>query len=254
MTYDQIRSKIYLLTKTNVTSLPNATLNLFTQPAEDKVNALLMRCDSRWQVDDSNFTSTLNSATTAIVSGQQDYTISTAHLTIDRVRVKDSSGNWHILTPVDIKDLNNDGALAYFNGSGLPTEYDKVGNSIILGPIPNYSQVASLEITFTRGFLKFDYSTGAFTDSTGSVSSSPGWNLLFHDLVSLYAAYDYVIVNIPKLAGGYLAAIQSMEVKAEEFYGNRSHDERPRMTTSYEGNNGGNMSGRLNSSGNDSNR
>src|SRR3990167_10147115 len=193
-TYDQIRSKVYLLCKTNVTSLPNASLNLYTQPAEDRVVSLILHADAQWQFDDRNY-SDLPIATTTITSGQQDYSLAVSHLTIDRARIKDSGGNWTILDPIDRRDLKTDYSISIFNGSGLPTHYDKMGSSVFLGPISNYTQAASLELTFTRGPLKFDYTDDKFTDDTGSASSSPGFNTLFHDLIPLWASFNYAIAN-----------------------------------------------------------
>ena len=102
--YDNIRSKIYLLTKTNVNSLSNANLNLYTQPAEDRIISLIMRADSRWQYDDANY-GDLPSATATITSDQQDYSLRTYHFTIERVEIKDAGGSWDLLITMDSKDI-----------------------------------------------------------------------------------------------------------------------------------------------------
>lgn len=259
-TYDQIRSKIYLLTKTNVTSLSNANLNLYTQPAEDRVASLIMHSDIRWQVDDSNYLD-LPSAITTITSGQQDYSLATSHLTIDRVEIKDSGGNWSLLTPIDQHDIRGQALAqgettrtgAYLSSNGTPLEYDKKGASVYLYPTPNYTQAASLKVYFSRGPLKFDYSTGAFTDATGSVSSSPGFNSLFHNLIALWASFEYAIANGLKNANQIFAEITRMETDLDAFYGLRSRDERPRMMVSTNGSMGS-MSGRIGMGGSDSNR
>ena len=238
MTYADIRAKIHLLTKTNTTSLASASLNLYTQPAEDRVVSLINGADSLWQFDDSN-NSDLPIATTNLVSGQQDYSLATTHLTIDRVDVKDTSGNWTPLTQIDQQTLKRDRSQAmssYQSTNGIPTEYDVLGSSVLLYPTPNFSQNASLKIYFTRGPLKFDYTLGTFTDTTGSTASNPGWNSLFHDLIPLLASYDYCSTNGLKNASNLLVMIQSKEEELKNFYGLRNRDYRPRFTISTDSN------------------
>lgn len=239
MNYDQIRSLVYLKTKTNITSLPNASLNLYTQPAEDHVVALINRFDSRWQFDDGNYID-FPIATTQINSGQQDYSLATSHLSIDRAEIKDSSGAWHLLKPIDQQDdrLNALDVVA----TGLPKEYDKTSNSAFLYPIPDYTSTAALKLYFTRGPLKYDYTAntnaGQFTDGTGSGASSdiPGFNSLFHDLIPTWASYNFAINNGQRSAAGFLGEIQLKEQSLEEFFGNRNRDYTPRLRPSTDSN------------------
>ena len=260
MTYDSIRNKIYLLTKTNVNSLPNANLNIFTQPAEDKIASLIMKADSMWQYDDTNYTD-LPSATTTITTDQQDYSLATSHLTIDRVELKDSGGSWHLLTPIDRSDIEFEPMAegessrtgAFLASSGRPTHYDIKGNSIVLYPTPNYTQASSLALYFTREPLKFDFTDDKFTDDTGSASSTPGFNSLFHNLIPLWASYEFAIANGLKNANQLFAEILRTEEELEEFYGQRKRDRRKRMTISTS-NRVGVQSGRISSGANDSNR
>lgn len=259
MTYDQIRSLIYLQTKTNSSNLPNANLNLLTQPAEDRVASIIMRADSRWQWDDSNQTD-LPIATTNIVSGQQDYTLSLDHLTIDRVRVKDNTGKFRLITSVDIHDLNYTSSIDYFNSAGIPTIYDKSGVSLFLGPIPNYSVSGGLEIRFTRGPLKYDYTAntnqGQFTNGTGSgaTTDKPGFDSLYHSLVADWASFNYLNANGMQTASNVFAEIQRKENEIDIFYGLRSRDERPRFTIGTNRLISGNESGIISFNGGDSNR
>lgn len=212
--------------------MTDANLNSYIQPATEYVVAKINKADNTWQWDDTN-QSDLKIATATVTSGQKDYTLSTAHLSIDRVEIKDSSGNWTRLKQIDQQDLKggrSQALAAYQSTSGLPQEYDVAGSSIFLYPTPNYTQAASLKIYFTRGPLHFDYTTDTFTDSSGSVSSSPGFASLFHDLIPLKAAYDYCLMNIPELTGGYLAEILRIEKDLECFYGERNRDSRPRLS------------------------
>ena len=237
--YDNIRSKIYLLTKTNVNSLSNANLNLYTQPAEDRIISLIMRADSRWQYDDANY-GDLPSATTQINADQQDYSLPTSHLTIERVELKDSGGSWDLLIPMDSKDIRflalaegeSSRKGAFLAGTGVPLYYDKKARSLILYPVPNYTQAASLAVYFTRGALKFDYTDSKFTDDTGSINSVPGFAELFHNLIPLWASYDYAVANGLRNVNQLMVEIVRLEKELDDFYGLRNRDESPRFTLS----------------------
>lgn len=196
-----------------------------------------MKADSRWQYDDSNYAD-LPSATTTITTDQQDYSLATSHLAIDRVELKDSGGQWHLLTPIDRSDIEHEPLAegettrtgAFLSGTGTPTHYDKKGNSIILYPVPNYTQASSLALYFARGPLKFDWTDDKFTDDTGSASSEPGFNSLFHNLIPLWASYEFAVANGLKNANQIMVEIQRLEAELEEFYGQRNRDRRKRMT------------------------
>lgn len=228
MTISDIVSRVYFLTKTNSTSFPAADMLISVNNALNHVNSLILKADDKWQFDDSNQTD-LPTATASLVSGQQDYSIPATYLSLDRVRIKDSGGIWHLLDPIDIHDQQDDFTIAYFNSSGLPTQYDKSGTSVFLGPIPNYNLAAALEIRFTRGPAEF---TSAEV-TTGT--KSPGFPSLFHDLVPTWVAYDYAVANGQKTAQGFLAAIQLKEQMLNEFIGSRNRDYRPRFTVSTNG-------------------
>jgi len=231
----------------------------------NRVVSLIMRADSRWQFDDSNYTN-LPSATAALVSGQQDYALATSHLTIDRVEILDSGSQNHILYPLDRRDIRDEPLAAasssrsgaYKASNGTPEEYDLVGNSVLLYPIPNYSLANALVLCFTRGVLEYDYTAnsnaGQFSDGTGSGvgSDSPGFNSLFHELVPLWCAYNYWIANKPQKAVGFMNEIQRKEAELDEFYGGRNRDDIPMMTVSTN-QNSYSPSGQLGARGGDSN-
>lgn len=228
MTFQDIQNRIYFLTHTNVNSFTKADMNLAVNRALERVVSLINRYDRRWQFDDSNL-SDLPVATTTLTANQQDYSLATSHLTIDRVEVKDEDGDWHLLTPIDPRDIKY--AMAeYQKTAGDPIEYDKIGNSIFLYPKPDYTQAASLKVYFTRAPLGFDYSDDKFTDDTGSAASEPGFNSLFHDLIPLWASYDYSMANSLQSANQLFIEIQRKEKELVDFYGRRSRDEKNIMT------------------------
>lgn len=246
MTYSDIKSLVYFYTKTNSTSLPDATMVILANRALERVVSLINRADSRWEFEDTNQTD-LPIATTTITSGQQDYSLATSHLSINRVEIKDTGGKWHLLRPIDRNTVTQE-ALAEYLGTGTPLEYDKIGSSVFLYPIPNYTQAASLKLYFTRGPIAFD---------SGDTTDEPGFNSLFHKLVPLWASYDYALANGLKNANQIFEEIVRMEDEVQKFYGMRSRDERGRMivgTNPPTGGSLGNQSGRIGYGGGDSNR
>jgi hypothetical protein len=229
MTAADIKNKIYYLTKTNSTSFPAADILIAINNAYERVGQLILRADAKWQWDDTNQTD-LPNATTDLVSGQQDYSLTSTHLTIDRVEIKDAGGNWHLLTQIDQQELKRDRCVAlgaYQSTSGTPNEYDLIGSSVFLYPKPNYNSTAGLKIYFTRGPAL--YTSGEL--STGT--KQPGFNSLFHDLIPLHVSYEYALANGQNMANGLLTLIQQKEQALNDFYGLRNRDKREgfRITT-----------------------
>ena len=189
--------------------------------ALDKVVSLIFKSDRRWQWDDANNTD-LNIATSDLVSGQYDYSFAVSHLKINRVRVKDTLGNWKTLEPVDRREIT-DTDLAL---TGTPTHYDKQVGSFFLHPIPNYGSTGGLEVEFQRGASYF---------TTADTTKEPGFAPQFHRLISLYAARDYCAVEglIDRMTV-IDQRIAALEMELAEFYATRDIDDRPKMTLKSE--------------------
>ncbi len=219
MTLDDIRTKARFLTSTNASSFPDASLVVEANNALDRVVSLIMQSDGRWQWDDSNNTD-LPIATTALVASQQDYSLSITHLDIIRVEVQDSSSNWHKLLPIDQADVYDQSITDYLKNPGLPTYYDKLGNSLFLYPAPNYAQAASLKVYYQRGPNYF---------TTADSSKAPGFNTLYHELIPLWIAYNYALANLKQNATGIYQQIQTKEDALKEDYALRGKDDHPRL-------------------------
>lgn len=215
MTYSQLISKIYFLSTSNSTSYPIADLTIEANNALERVASLILRADGRWQWDDSNQTD-LPIGTTALVQDQQDYAIPSTDIRITRLEVKDSSGNWQLLRPLDQKDLYNTSLTDFLKTSGVPIYYDKIGNSIFLYPKPNYAQAASLKVYFQRGPSLF---------LTSDTTKTPGFNSLYHDLIALWPAYNYSMANGLDQADRLMKQILTKEEALQEDYALRGKDE-----------------------------
>ena len=195
--------------------------------AYERVASLIMQNDFGWEWDDSNQTD-LIASTTTLTSGQQDYSLAVTHLIIDRIEVKNSSGNWTILTQLDQKELKRYSQIAlaeYRETNGIPAEYDLRGNSIFLYPIPDYTQAASLKIYFKRPpalFTSAEVTTG---------TKVPGFNSLFHDIIPLWVSYEYAVEKLYPNANGFFNLIQIKEKDLINFYQKRNKDYQSQLTT-----------------------
>lgn len=156
--------------------------------ALDNVVALILGEDGEWQFDDKNATD-LPIGATDLISGQGDYSFDSEYLTIKSLEIKDPYGNWHRLIPVDNNDYPKEVAMSQIQtGTGVPTHYDKLGDSFILIPTPNYNQrlvqegEAGLRAYFQRKISYF-----ATTDTT----KEPGFAKHLHKYISLYIAYAF---------------------------------------------------------------
>lgn len=215
MTFTDIRNAVYFYTKTNINSFPDAQMVIQANNALERAQSIAEQNDARWQFDDPNYTD-LPIATTALVTDQQDYSLTTSHLSITRVELKDAQGNWNLLQPFDQADLYSESLTDYLKASGKPIYYDKLGNSIFLYPKPNYSQAASLKIYFKRGPSFF---------ATSDTTKTPGFNSLYHDLIPLWISYNYAISNGLPTAQSFMLEIQRKEQAMADDYALRGKDE-----------------------------
>ncbi len=227
MQYSDIKTKARFLTSTNSNSFTDSDIVILANNAVEHLQSLINKSDERWEFDDSNQTD-LPIATTTIINAQKDYSLTTSHISIDRVEIMDTSGYWWLLKPIDQHDVRYTALAQYYPTNGRPLEYDKLGNSIFLYPTPNYTQAASLKIYFTRPPVAF---------VIGDTMAVPGFNPIFHDLVPYWIAYEFAVANGKKNINSLFQVIQEKEQILIDFYGMRSRDERPRMGVSTNGQN-----------------
>jgi hypothetical protein len=218
MTFNDIKAKIYFLTKTNSSSFPIATFVIESNNAMDRVASLIRKADARWRWDDEN-QADLPIADVDLVSGQQDYTLEEDFLSISRMEIKDESGYYHALKPFDELDVPDVALSGWGATPGTPTHFDVNGQSVTLYPAPNYSQAASLAVYYTRGPVQF---------TSADTTKEPGFNSLYHDLVPLWVSYNYAIANGQPTANQYFAEIQRKEDALQKDYAYRGPG-RPRF-------------------------
>lgn len=161
----------------------------------DRLMPFLLSFSDYLKWDDNNQTD-MPIGTFNIVANQSDYTIaqdtnSLDILNITSVRILPSATATYFY---DLQEMTADDYYAPDAMSpnptsvGMPVSYLKRGNTIILYPQPNYSATAGAKIAFEREANYFDS-----TDTT----KEAGIPRPFQELLSLYASYDWLVVNKP---------------------------------------------------------
>lgn len=214
------------LSATDTTSLP---VNDFFRSVNSKLRKaafLMWKSDSSWEFDDSNY-DTYAIATTALVDGQQTYTLPTELLDIQRVEVMDNDGNYHLIDQF-VKEKIGIALTEYNEEDGMPMYYDIMDGALFLYPAPSDSEVttaAGLKIYLSRDIDEFDT-----TDTT----KEPGIKEIFHPYLAFSAAYDYAI---SKNMGQQRVQLLSNELtkyerSIEEYYSKRNKDYKVKLSPS----------------------
>lgn len=193
----------------------------------DRFYYLSMTADGRWQWDDNNYTD-VAIATTNVVSGQRIYVFALDHLEIEKILIKDSTGTWKVLTPIDSSDNDE---VAYIENNtgrtGLPTKYDKRGNVLYLDVTPNYNSTGGLKIYFRRGADYFVY-----TDTT----KVPGFASVFHGYLVDFASAGYAIDRQMPIAKNLYDLRNEKEAEITAYFSKRNRDERQALSVSNQDN------------------
>lgn len=144
---------------------------------------------SGWEFDDSAYTSDLPIATTTLVDQQQNYSIPTNALDIERVEVKGSDGTYVLLSRKNKEEITHHAMTQFYGTPGFPKYYDILGNSIFLYPAPAASVVTL--VSGLKVYLARDISAPTIPTSYQSVATSPGFHIDFHPYISVGCALDY---------------------------------------------------------------
>jgi hypothetical protein len=182
----------------------------------DEIVAELHKADPNYQWDDST-NEDFPIATLAITAAQDHYSLLDSTLVIHRVRMKDSSGVMKTLTP-RLESEFSDSELA---STGTPIGYYKIGQAVFPVPVPDYGYSAGVELSFQRGANHFES-----TDT----DTSPGFNSMFHQYLSVGAALRYALANGLDKKISYLDnKLKEIKKDIMEHYQRRSPDDRTRM-------------------------
>jgi len=200
----------------------------------DEILGFLFPKGGTWQLDDSNHIDH-PFIYTNIFSGQRDYSFDTDEqgnvvLDIYRVMVADSGGTFAEIKARDQQtaNSNNSNTDSYIDGkntSGVPTTYDKTGNSIFLDPIPNYNYTNGLKVFINREASYFTSS-----DTTKKL----GFASLFHEYLALKPSYNYARSNSLNNREVLKRDMLEMRQAIIDYYGTREKDVKKRFIANVE--------------------
>ena len=190
--------------------------------------AMILTASGKWNWDDNNH-GDHPIVRANLVSGQRDYAFTldgsgNTILEFFKVFVKDTNGVYHEIDPVDVQSGNKwelGGFTDGLNAAGIPSVYDKTGNSVFLDPIPNYNSVAGLMVYVSR---EGHYFTVADT------TRKPGFAGTFHEYLVMNPAYKYARRNSLADAESKGAEMLRIEKAMKAYYGRRAKDEPSRLS------------------------
>lgn len=208
---------------TSATLFPLAQKVRLVNKWYNKVVAIILDCDGRWQFDDTNATD-LPIATTTLVASQQDYTIDTTFLRILRVEVLNYAGVWVKLEPLDQVDIYDQGLVEFLKTPGMPKYYDVQGSSIFLYPKPD----AGVSVTLAAG-LKAYFQRNVSYFVAGDTTKVPGFASIFHEFLALGASYDWCVKKQLPQKKDIADQLEMMEADMRTFFAVRNKDDKPRL-------------------------
>lgn len=171
------------------TAMLKRFLGLINSTLDDYIE-LAIKSSGTWQFDDSNHTD-FPIITTNIVASQRDYTFTTDEagnliLDVERVFVRNSTTDpYQEIYPVDVNS-DDESVISTFadglNTEGKPYKYDKLGNGILLDPIPNASVTNGLKVYINREGYYF---------TTSDTTRKPGVPGIHHEYFVLKPAFKF---------------------------------------------------------------
>ena len=198
---------------------------------EEVEGKLIVQAANGWGNGDSNYTS-LPTGLVTLVNSQEAYQLmgdqsttgvdlTNPLLTIKGVSVKDNSGIWHILQPIELSDIFASGQdpAEYFKTDGRPVYYEKREDFVVLYPAPDNG----VSVTLTSG-LKFFYDRRASLFVTTDTTKQPGFASPFHILLAYKAALPYCAIYKKDRVPFIVSEITRLEKDLLSFYGKRAKD------------------------------
>ena len=238
MTISDINTLTRFLTKTNTTNFTAAQLLIFVNNSYERIVGKLVAQTSGGQMKfgDFNFSAspsfpvTMSTGVSTYDLTDWETNVEEAILTISGAEVQDNDGNWHTLKPITLDEIHDKGiALSeYKKTNGLPLEYEKRDNLIVLYPAPDNG----VSVTLSGGLRIYHLRTAdKFTSAEVTTGTKePGFPSPWHDIISYESSYQYAMANGMPNAGFYKSEMDRKERELMSFIFKRNQDDRPIMT------------------------
>lgn len=211
----------------DITKYPLANITRRFNSSLEELIGELISADGTFQWDDTNWTDQ-PVGTGTLVQAQASYAFSSEYLEIDEIDVKDLNGIWRKLIPVDPSEIPDDQTMEEYFGTtaGMPTHYDKTGDTVTLYPAPS-----STAVTLASGLrIRFKRTADLFTVS--DTTQEPGLPSPYHTILCYMAAIPYCMKYKPERVALYEKKKDDMKKALMKFMGRRQKDTRKRATMS----------------------
>lgn len=205
--------------------------------ALDKYLLIWAKNAGTWQGDDINHLD-FQIITSNIVSSQRDYTFTTDEnsnriIDVSKVLILPSSTatEYIEIRPIDELEASSSDILVNTR-TGVPRQYGKLGNAVLLDSIPNYNATNGIKMVVNR---EGSYLT---TTDTTKIIGVPA----FHEYFYLRPAYEFARINglanlrelekvVIDLEGSERLRITGL---IADFFGSRQRDVKPNMRANVE--------------------
>ena len=226
MTVGDIATEARLLVDATSTTYVDADLLRRLNNAYEEIAGDIITADGTWEFDDSRYTN-LPYGVTDMVEGQYQYTFDSSMLEIENVKVLNASGYWMLLKPWD-QSQSDIPLEQYLRVNGMPTLYDKEGNTITLMCPPSAAActlAGGLKVQFKRTASLF--SQAELTTGT----AVPGFASPYHILLSLKTALPYAMSYKQGRVGSITNEITRIHQSLILHYSTRERDARKILTS-----------------------
>lgn len=208
-------------------------LNLADFVAEENVAfddylTMAFQASGKWKFDDSNHIK-LPEITTNLVANQRSYIFGgdeQGNLILDVYRVYALGDNgYYLLNPID-PDFDTVSPSIYDGNAltGNPYQYDKVGNAVLLDPVPVANVTNGLKVSINREASYF---------TTADTSKKPGVPGLHHQWFYLKPALSYARRNSLSSYLRLEAEVMNLEARIKKDFSRRAKDEQTILTAEY---------------------
>ena len=195
--------------------------------AFDSFWAIALPATGKWQLDDSN-QSDYPVIKTNLVDGQRDYTFTTdgsGNLILDIYKVAvlptSTATLYQTIYPIDVQSDEPDSDLLAENTTeGIPFQYEKMANGILLDPIPSYNATNGLKMYINREASFFTIS-----DTT----KKPGVPGDLHEWFVVEPCLKYAGRKSLSNYGDLLRRREELKQQIIEVFSKRDKDDRPVM-------------------------
>lgn len=216
MTYTEILKETQFLlgleNDTNFAIYTKEQMTRHSNRALDDLTSEILKVDGSWQWDDKNYPD-LPIAETDLVANQGQYTISAKHLLVHRLEIESETGGSIELKPISQSDIHMS-IEEYSQQTGTPTHYEKLGESLILYPKPDYDLENGMRIYFSRPAQYYEV-----TDT----DKEAGFAEIFHLYIPIWNALHYSSSNVDmaQIASNMKVRLDEMKERITKFYSQR---------------------------------